>query len=264
MRFHNIDNGQDFDFGNTSINYAKYRDIYPQSLYDNLKKEGVCSTNNSNLLDIGTGTGVLPRGLQPFNGKIMGIDISENQIIQARKISGNKENLSFCVAAAEQIPFEDMSFDTVTACQCYQYFDKRRAIPEISRVLKKNGKFFKIFMTWIPSTSNYLMEMESLILKYNPNWSGYGYKPSKIYSPDSYLLKSFSLKKRIVYNEELHFDIETWVGRVSTCRGLGACLPIEKVEDFNNNHRKLIAKYFESNCITICHEIEIECYSKKF
>lgn len=25
-----VDNGQDFDFGKTSAEYAKYRDIYPQ------------------------------------------------------------------------------------------------------------------------------------------------------------------------------------------------------------------------------------------
>ena len=110
MRFEYIDNGQDFDFGNTSINYAKFRDIYPKSLYDNLKKEGINSKKNSRLLDIGTGTGVLPRGLLPFNGIITGIDISNDQIIQAKRLSEKEDNLSFMVATAEQLPFDDMHF----------------------------------------------------------------------------------------------------------------------------------------------------------
>lgn len=262
MRFEYIDNGQDFDFGNTSINYAKFRDIYPKSLYDNLKKEGINSKKNSRLLDIGTGTGVLPRGLLPFNGIITGIDISNDQIIQAKRLSEKEDNLSFMVATAEQLPFDDMHFDNVTACQCYQYFDKEKAVPEIYRVLKPNGKFYKIFMTWIPNTSEYLMEMEDLILKYNPNWTGFGYTPNKSYTPDFNLIKLFTLQNRMTYNENLKFDIETWIGRVSTCRGLGACLPSEVVEKFNNEHRNIIAKYYKSDYITVCHEIEIECYKK--
>ena len=33
MKISGIDNGKSFDFGNTSKDYAKYRDIYPKEFY---------------------------------------------------------------------------------------------------------------------------------------------------------------------------------------------------------------------------------------
>lgn len=36
MIIKDIDQGKDFDWGKTSKDYAKYRDIYPQEFYDNI------------------------------------------------------------------------------------------------------------------------------------------------------------------------------------------------------------------------------------
>ena len=36
-----IDNGKEFDFGRTSDDYAKFRDIYPKSMYDKLIVFGI-------------------------------------------------------------------------------------------------------------------------------------------------------------------------------------------------------------------------------
>ena len=60
MRLDTVDNGRDFDFGKTSENYAKYRDIYPTEFYESLYKLGVGKAG-TRWLDIGTGTGVIPR-----------------------------------------------------------------------------------------------------------------------------------------------------------------------------------------------------------
>ena len=36
MQFSDIDNGKTFDWGNTSKDYAKYRDIYPDEFYQSI------------------------------------------------------------------------------------------------------------------------------------------------------------------------------------------------------------------------------------
>ena len=41
MKLSYIDSGNEFDFGRTSDNYAKYRDIYPQSMYEKLIAFGI-------------------------------------------------------------------------------------------------------------------------------------------------------------------------------------------------------------------------------
>ena len=60
-----IDGGRGFDFGRTSTDYAKYRDIYPEEFYRRLLDKGIC-TRGQNILDIGTGTGVLPRNMYGY------------------------------------------------------------------------------------------------------------------------------------------------------------------------------------------------------
>lgn len=38
----NIDEGKGFDFGRTSENYAKFRDIYPREFYEKIVDKGLC------------------------------------------------------------------------------------------------------------------------------------------------------------------------------------------------------------------------------
>ncbi len=51
----NIDEGKPFDWGRTFLDYARYRDIYPQSFYDKIINRNLCIAGQ-NVLDLGTGT----------------------------------------------------------------------------------------------------------------------------------------------------------------------------------------------------------------
>ena len=82
----NIDNGNPFDWGRTSEDYAKFRDIYPQAFYQKILERNLC-TDGQSVLDLGTGTGVLPRNMYRYGAKWTATDISENQIAQARILS---------------------------------------------------------------------------------------------------------------------------------------------------------------------------------
>ena len=86
MIINDIDNGKAFDWGNTSEDYAKYRDIYPKEFYQSILDLGLCK-DGQQVLDIGTGTGVLPRNMYSYGAKWIGTDISENQILQAKKLA---------------------------------------------------------------------------------------------------------------------------------------------------------------------------------
>ena len=113
-----IDHGRSFDFGRTSSDYAKYREIGCR---------GQC------VLDLGTGAGVLPRNLAPYGARFVGIDLSAEQIRQAESLSRSSEgNIRYLTSPAEEISFPDTVFDAVTACQCFFYFDHTRLAPSYS------------------------------------------------------------------------------------------------------------------------------------
>ena len=54
-----IDAGKAFDWGRTSVEYAKYRDIYPNEFYQKIIDRGLC-IEGQKVLDLGTGTGCFP------------------------------------------------------------------------------------------------------------------------------------------------------------------------------------------------------------
>ena len=81
-----IDGGKTFDWGRVSGEYARFRDIYPPEFYERIHSLGLC-TRGQKVLDIGTGTGVLPRNMYRYGACFTGTDISENQIKAARELS---------------------------------------------------------------------------------------------------------------------------------------------------------------------------------
>ena len=83
MIIQDIDKGKNFDWGKTSSDYAKYRDIYPQEFYDYILNLGLCKDGQT-VLDLGTGTGALPRNMYKYGAKWTGTDIAKNQIEQAK------------------------------------------------------------------------------------------------------------------------------------------------------------------------------------
>lgn len=144
----NIDNGNAFDWGRVSAEYAKYRDIYPQKFYDQIVDRGLC-VKGQKILDIGTGTGVIPRNMYRYGGEWVGTDISKEQVGQARLLSKGM-NIKYFTVATENINFPDESFDVITACQCFWYFDHQKIMPELYRMLKPNGRLLILYMAWLP------------------------------------------------------------------------------------------------------------------
>ena len=255
-----IDKGNEFDFGRVSEAYGLYRDIYPPSMFQKLRLFGV-GNKGQTVLDVGTGTGVIPRQMAGPDIKFCATDLSENQIQQAVDLSVGKD-IVYKACPAENTGFEPASFDIVTACQCFQYFDLSRFIPELKRILKPAGGFCKIFMAWLPGEDPVAAATEKLVLAYNPHWTGGGYKTSRYTTPE-WSKQDFVLETLHIYKENIPFTVDSWNGRILTCRGIGASLPEEEVKIFSEKHKEMLEKVSLDGTLEICHEITIELYRLK-
>ncbi|MGN1422064.1 MAG: class I SAM-dependent methyltransferase [Oscillospiraceae bacterium] len=239
MIHRDIDAGKPFDWGLTSDDYAKYRDIYPKEFYDRITVLGLCGEGTS-VLDIGTGTGVLPRALYGTGARFTGVDISENQIKQAQRLAAESNmSIDFLCSGAEDIPFAENSFDCVLACQCFWYFDHERLAEKLYSVLKSGGRFAALSMEWLPFEDKTAAATEELVLKYNPDWSGKGELVHKTVIPDAYL-PYFEIESAEVFLLDVPFTRESWNGRIKACRGIGASLPPEKTAEFEKEHMELL------------------------
>lgn len=235
----NIDGGKAFDWGKTSADYAKFRDIYPQEFYDKIIGRNCCIKGQS-VLDMGTGTGVLPRNMYRYGAKWTGTDISENQIEQA-KILSKGMNIDYYARSAENIDFPDDSFDVITACQCFWYFNHEQVMPRLFRMLKPDGRILVLYMAWLPFEDKIAGVSEKLVLKYSPEWSGAGETIHPIEIPDCYAEK-FELAYHEEFPLQVRFTRETWNGRMKACRGIGASLTKQEMAAWEQEHRKLLAE----------------------
>lgn len=259
LKLNSIDKGNSFDFGKTSKDYALYRDIYPKSMYDKLILFGIGS-KGQRILDLGTGTGVIPRNMHSTGAIFSGTDISENQIKEAANLSEGM-GINYKVCPSENTGFCESSFDVVTACQCFHYFNLNTFVPELVKILAPKGRFCKLFMDWLPYEDEIVNEMEQFVQKYNPTWTGGGFKQF-IYNFPEWAKKYFELETIHSYNEYLDFTKDAWCGRIRTCRGVGASLPYEKIRQFESEYQELLKKY-PSDILHIKHQIHIEIYRLK-
>lgn len=246
-----VDNGRVFDFGKTSKEYAKHRDIYPKELFDKLYSLGV-GLPDSDWLDLGTGTGAIPRGLAQYGSNITAIDISEEQINEAKSLSNMFSNINYQVCPAEKIDFPFNSFDVITACQCFWYFDPKYIIPKIRSLLRPNGMFLKIYMTHVKddiiANNSY-----SLVKKINKNYNGASasIKDLTTHYFDNPHMESFFV--------DIPFTKEHWHGRIMASRGVMASMSPDMLNLFENEHMDLLSSLPDE--FTIRHKIFLTYYN---
>lgn len=76
--------------------------------------ENIISKDKMTVLDVGTGPGIIAFFLAELGKKVMGIDLSENMIQIARRNARDYNlDVDFRVGDAENLPFDDESFDAV-------------------------------------------------------------------------------------------------------------------------------------------------------
>ena len=96
------------------------------------------------VLDVGTGTGRLPRALlfQPaFQGQVIGLDLSRRMLAEAaRRLRLYGRQVVLIWQDAQTLPFPDETFDGVTCLEVLEFTPRPRAVlRELVRVLRPGG-----------------------------------------------------------------------------------------------------------------------------
>jgi ubiquinone/menaquinone biosynthesis C-methylase UbiE len=110
--------------------------------------EALRASEGGRALDVGCGTGGAARALAasfPEVGRVVGIDISETMIAEARartpKSDASEAPVEFVRGDAHELPFPDGSFDAAYSLRVFEIIgDPRRALGEMARVLRPRGR----------------------------------------------------------------------------------------------------------------------------
>lgn len=119
-------------------------------------------------LDIGCGGGRTVNRISSMVSKAYGIDYSDLAVEKSKKY--NKKQIKKCTveisqASVSDLPFEDNTFDIVTAVETYYFWpDKLNDLKEINRVLKPQGTILMVFeMCRTEENPEKWQQVESLI-----------------------------------------------------------------------------------------------------
>jgi SAM-dependent methyltransferase len=103
--------------------------------------------SDARVLDVGCGSGWATRLIAEtaVNGRVVGIDISDEMIALAQSSSSAFSNVDFKVASAETLPFNDGEFTHAFSMESlYYYSNMSTALNEIYRVLASRGRFVTV------------------------------------------------------------------------------------------------------------------------
>ena len=132
-----------FDYGSKSSNSSEFNDLFLNAPYVYIEERILSDLKGKRILDYCCGTGDF--SISPaLNGAfIEGIDISDLSI-EVAKAKAEHWNVSdrtnFQVMDAENLIFDDNTFDMVLSYGSLSYLDLAKALHEFCRVIKPTGK----------------------------------------------------------------------------------------------------------------------------
>ena len=139
-----------------------------------------------NVLDVACGTGDMCVELLKRGCTVTGVDLSEEMLVIA-KVKGERSKVKVEVADAENLPFEEESFDGVTcAFGVRNFVHLEKGLSEMLRVLKPGGRM--VILELATPDSKLLRPFYNLYTKHIIPWLGQriaGNRDAYTYLPDS-------------------------------------------------------------------------------
>ena len=251
----------EIDFGKTASDYARYRAGYPAEFFDRLASAGV-GIAGQRILDLGTGTGALARGMARRGAIVTGIDPSAALLDEARALDkAAGVEVRYLCGVAEATGLDGGGFDAVTASQCWHWFDRPRAAAEARRLLALRGRLAITYIDWIARPGSLALATEELILAHNPRWSELRRAGSEAYpeGPEwpewigDLRAAGFTAPVPFALEVEVPYTHESWRGRIRASAGVGASLPPDEVKRFDEALGELLARRFPTDPQPVAH-----------
>ena len=243
------------DFGKTAKDYGRHRAGFPEAFFARLATCGI-GGQGQRVLDLGTGTGTLARGLALRGCRVTGLDKSDALLSEAERLDAEAGiDVEYVLASAEDTGQPSAAFDVVTAGQCWHWFDRPRVALEARRVLGPRGRLAIAHFDWLPLPGNIVEFTEGLIGAYNPAWNmsgGSGLYPEWL---KDVAVAGFIEIETFSFDVHVRYSHEGWRGRIRASAGVGASLAPDAMEFFDAELGSQMSQRFSEDPVAVPHRV---------
>jgi SAM-dependent methyltransferase len=243
------------DFGPVASDYGRYRAGFPQAFFKRLFADGWVQPDD-NVLDLGTGTGTIARGLALRGCRATGLDPNQHLLTEAARLDREAAlGITYVEGRAEATGLPSQSFDVVTAGQCWHWFDRPRTVTEVARVLVPGGRLIIAHFDWLPLRDNVVTMTERLIEQHNPAW--HLGNTSGLYPPwlTDVAEGGFENCETFSFDLDVPYSHEAWRGRIRASAGVGASLPAADVERFDAELASVLKRDWPNEPLHVPHRV---------
>ena len=243
------------NFGRTASDYGRWRAGFPPHFFKRLFAEGWVAPE-ARVLDLGTGTGTIARGLALRGCRVTGLDSEAHLLDEAARLDREAATgVAYVEGRAEATGLPNGSFDVVTAGQCWHWFERERTVAEVARVLRPGGRLVIAHFDWLPQRGNVVAMTERLVETHNPDW--HLGNASGIYPPwlDDVAEGGFEALETFSFDVTVAYTHEAWRGRIRASAGIGASLPPEAVARFDAELAAALAADWPSEPLVVPHRV---------
>lgn len=198
-------------FSSRVDNYVKYRPDYPTALLSLLEAE--CGlTRDSNVADIGSGTGKLAELFLRNGNAVVGVEPNREMREAGERLLQTFAHFRSVDASAEDTSLAARSVDLVTAGQAFHWFDYARARREFARILKPGGWVVLVWNDRRIDSTPFLAAYERMLHTYGTDYAEVSVK----YADEKVMSEFFDRDgfKSATFDNPQTFDFESLKGRL--------------------------------------------------
>lgn len=243
------------NYGLAAQDYARWRQGFPDEFFHRLVESNV-GIAGQNILDIGTGTGLLGRGFALRGCMVTGLDASPELIEQAKKLD-EAQGLStqYYHARAENTGLTSASYDVISAGTCWHWLDRPKVALECLRLLKPGGKLVISHLDWLNLPGNVIDITLQTIRRFNPVPLD---KPITFQYPDWLIeLTQAGFKSYEIFGSSIvmNYTQEAWRGRIRASKAVGPEMSPETLKLFDEDFKQALAKHFPDDMLKVDQKI---------
>ncbi|WP_327697146.1 class I SAM-dependent methyltransferase [Streptomyces sp. NBC_00459] len=149
-------------FGTEATRYDRARPRYPEALVQRI----AATSPGPDLLDVGTGTGIVARQFQAAGCRVLGVEV-DARMAELARLSGVETE----VAAFEEWEPAGRAFDAVVSAQAWHWVDAVAGAAKAARALRPGGRltlFWNVFQP-PPKVTEAFVEVHDRVLPDIPN-----------------------------------------------------------------------------------------------